>query len=861
MIKKNIFTSIACLLFSFQLLVAQDGTVRGRIKDDLNRVVGEAKLEVLNSGGVIRYADTKGNYEIKLPSNEIWRIQFTHPAYDTTVLELKVLPGYVHNEPIIMRSKTLNEQVIQGRQEITDFSRNEQMEILPIKPEDAAQIPMATSIERVIALYSGGNSNEFSSQYRVRGGSFDENLVYVNGIEIYRPFLARNGQQEGLGFTNSALADEVYFSTGGFGARFGDKLSSVLDVRYRTPSRFRGTAEVGLLTTNLHLEGIVQRDSAKKKGYRPGTFTWLVGARRYSWEYLLNSLETTGDYRPNYLDLQSMFTWTPKSKGFGSAQPDDASAQPSSFKVKERGNGRLDTIYKTLNPVKVTGFFTAARNNYRFIPRASTTTFGTIQQAFRLRTGFAGEEVTRYTTGQGAVMLTVQPTTRFKMDYTLSAFRTEEAELFDVEGGYVIGEVNTNFGSDEFGESEFDLGVGSIYRHARNYLSATVLSAQARYEFTLDKNSKHKIYAGARYVWQDINDDLKEYNGLDSAGFFVNQSGGFGIDEYIRGQANLQSNQVKAYVQHRWRIGKAATLNTGLRGYYYDLTNETLLSPRIQLAYDFSKLPNGADVRLRLAGGIYYQPPFYREFRRLDGTLNLDIKSQKAIHAIAGVDYQFEAWGRTFRFFGEAYYKHLDNLIPFEMQNIRLRYYPDEVATGYAYGLDARVHGQFIKGVDSWVSVNLLSTRENIVGDSLVLDGGEREEIGFIPRPTDQRLAVSLYFQDELPLNPTFKVHLNYVYNSGIRAGPPATFPLRTAFSMPSYQRVDIGFSKIFVINGSSADRGIESIWTTLEIFNAFQRANTVSYIWIKDLENRQFAVPNNLSARLLNFRVIVKFR
>ncbi|MEZ4688399.1 MAG: hypothetical protein R3B47_20755 [Bacteroidia bacterium] len=850
MTRKNIITIIAALLCGTQWALAQDGTVRGRIKDEINRPVGEVKLEVLDSGGLTRYADKEGNYEVKLPSGRIWQIRFTHPAFDTTVLELRVLPGYVHNEPIIMRDKTLGQQVIQGRQEITDFSRNEQMEILPIKPEDAARIPMATSIERVVALYSGGNSNEFSSQYRVRGGSFDENLVYVNGIEIYRPFLARNGQQEGLGFTNSSLADEVYFSTGGFGARFGDKMSSVLDVTYRTPNRFRGTIEAGLLTTNLHLEGIAQREKAKQEGYRPGAFTWLMGARRYSWSYLLNSLETTGDYRPNFYDLQSMFTWTPKSKVKG-----------ESFKVKERGNGRLDTVYTTLSPVKLSAFFTAARNNYKFTPRAASTTFGTIQQAFRLRTGFAGEEYTRYTTGQGALMLTVQPTTRFKMDYTLSAFRTEEAELFDVEGGYVLGEVNTNFGSDEFGESEFDLGVGSIYRHARNYLSATVLSAQARYEFTLDKNSTHKIYAGARYVWQNIDDDLKEYNGLDSAGYFVDQTGRFGIEEYIRGQANLKSNQFKAYLQHRWRLGKAATLNTGIRAYHYDLTDETLLSPRIQLSYDFSRLPNGADVRLRLAGGIYYQPPFYREFRRLDGTLNLDIKSQKAMHAIAGVDYQFEGWGRPFRFFGELYFKKLDNLIPFEMQNIRLRYYPDDIATGYAYGLDARVHGQFIKGVDSWVSVNLLKTQEDVVGDSLLLSTGEKQAVGYIPRPTDQRLAVSVYFQDELPLNPTYKVHLNYVFNSGIRFGPPETFPYRTAFSMPSYQRVDLGFSKIFIVNGGSADRGIESIWATLEIFNAFQRANTVSYIWIKDLENRQFAVPNNLSARLLNFRVIVKFR
>ncbi|MFK7970994.1 MAG: hypothetical protein AB8F95_11530 [Bacteroidia bacterium] len=839
------------MLFAVQVGFGQDGTVRGKIKNEINQPVGNVNIAVLTTNGNRYTSDSEGNYELKLPPGKVYRIRFTHPAHDTTILELRIIPGYVHNEPIIMRNRMLREQVIQGRQKISDFSRNEQMEILPIKPEDAAQIPMVTSIEKVGARYSGGNSNEFSSQYRVRGGSFDENLVYVNGIEIYRPFLARNGQQEGLGFTNSSLADEVYFSTGGFGARFGDKLSSVLDVTYRTPSRFRGTAEVGLLTTNLHLEGIIQGKEKANTNDRPGKFTWLMGARRYSWAYLLNSLETRGQYSPNFADLQSMFTWSPKLKA----------SKNRGYKFKVRKDGSIDTLYTTSTPVKLTGFFTASRNNYRFEPESASTTFGTIQKAFRLRTGFAGQEFTRYTTGQGALMLSIQPTTRFKTTFTVSAFKTEEAELFDVEGGYVLGEVNTNFGSDEFGESEFDLGVGSVYRHARNYLSATVLSGQIRGDWNLDKDGKHKLYFGGRYVYQDIKDDLKEYNGVDSAGYFINQNGQFGITEYIRGKENLVSNQYKGYLQYRLQMGKAATLNTGVRALYYDLTDELLFSPRVQLSYDFSKLPNGSNVRVRLAGGVYYQPPFYREFRRLDGTLNLDIKSQRAVHAIAGVDYQFKGWGRPFRFFGEAYYKKMDNLIPFEMQNIRLRYYPDRIAEGYAYGLDARVHGQFIKGVDSWVSLNLLSTRENIVGDSLVLDNGELQEIGFIPRPTDQRLAVSVYFQDELPLNPTYKVHLNYVYNSGIRFGPPETFNLRTAFGMPSYQRMDIGFSKVFIVRGKGSDRGIESIWTTLEIFNVFQRANTVSYNWVKDLENRQFAVPNNLSARLLNFRVIVKFK
>jgi hypothetical protein len=834
---KKLLLIASLLIFCASSLTAQTGVVKGKVKNELNETIPKVKVEVLETELLPRYTNAEGEYYLRLKSEQKYRIRFTHPTHDTSVLEIRVLPAYTHNEPITMRTLNVTELEIIGQARPTDMNSEEQMEVAPVSAEDAGKMALVTSAERLIAAVTGGSNNEFSSQYQVRGGNFDENLVYVNGIEIYRPFLARAGQQEGLGFSNLNLTQEIKFSTGGFSARYGDRLSSVLDITYRDPDRFRGTVEAGLLTNSLHLEGSVGKQQRDSLGRRPGKFTYLLGARYFSFRYLLNSLESAGNYQPNFGDFQGMFTYVPRRSG-------------RTYKEVIRKDGTLDTVYLPLERFKITSFFALSRNNYLFLPEARQTTFGTIQQAFRLRVAAEGREFTRYTTGLGAVMFTHRPNTRLKFDYTFTAYRAQEAELFDVEGGYLLSEVNTNFGSDEFGEEQFTLGIGTLFNHARNYLTINVLSGQGRGEWTVDKDRRHRLYFGAKYVHQEIEDDLKEYAAKDSAGYFIDSLGQFGLEEYIRGISLLKNNTYKAYLQHRWQISPRLVLNYGLRTLYFDQTDELLLAPRGQLIYNAKFEGGEPKLRLRLAAGVYHQPPLYREFRRLDGTLNLNVKSQRSTHFIAGLDYQFLMWNRDFRFFSEIYYKDLRNLIPYEVQNVRLRYYPDKVARGYATGIDARLHGQFIKGVDSWVSVNLLSTQEDVEGDTL----------GFVRRPTDQRFSFSMYFQDELPINPTYKVHVSYIYGSGLRFGPPREFEQRTNFGFPAYHRVDLGFSKVFAFK-KTPKRGVESIWATLEIFNLLQRANTVSYLWIRDLENRQFAVPNNLSARLLNFRLVVKFR
>jgi len=827
---------LACILF-WGNIHAQNGTLRGKVVNPDNRPIENASIRV-ESTEFRQQTDQEGNFELSLPGDETYVIRITHATHQTVRFQINIKPGFSYFRSIKMLEITLEESVITDERDPTDLDDPLQMQLLPIETEKLIEMPTFNrSIEAAMRFMPGVSSNnEFSSQYRVRGGNFDENLVYVNGIEIYRPFLARAGQQEGLGFSNPDMAQEVKFSTGGFAAQYGDRLSSVLDITYRTPREFRATAELGLITVNLHAEG---RSAGNND--RPGKFTYLLGARRFATSYLFNSLETTGEYQPNYVDLQGMFTYTPKF-------------QDRAPRFRELNNGKVDTVYYPNEPLKITTFVALTRNNFEFEPGGRESTFGTIQQAFRIRVGFAGQEVSSYTTGLGALKLTHRPNLRWKFDYIFTAFQTQENELIDVEGGYLLGEVNTNFGSDEFNESSFDLGVGSEIRHARNYLRANVLSGQVRSEWSIRGKRKHRLLWGLKYERQNIEDDLKEYVALDSADYIVDRESQFRVDEYIRGEANLSANIYKAYLQHEWRLDRTKTLVTGGRLIYHDLIDEWMISPRIQFVQDFSRLNTGNHLRLRFATGLYQQPPFYREYRRLDGTLNFNINPQQSAHFIAGLDYQFNAWGRPFKLLTEAYYKRLYNLIPYEIQNIRIRYYPDEVADGYAYGLDARLNGEFIRGVDSWISMGILKTAEDIQGD----------DRGAVPRPTDQRFTFAMYFQDELPLNPTFKVHVNYIFGSGLRFGPPRVFENRTAFDFPAYQRVDLGFSKVITFSPDEAREqkvGIESIWATLEIFNLFQRENTVSHIWIQDINNRQFAVPNFLSARLLNARIIMRFR
>ncbi|MEO0900192.1 MAG: TonB-dependent receptor plug domain-containing protein [Bacteroidota bacterium] len=808
--------------------------------DRLAQGIPNSSIEIIGYGDKTS-SDSLGNYELAIPGNRQIRISFTAKGYQESILELSTIDGRVYKQNVKLLDLVEVENVdIVGEKDPTSIDDRSSMLVNPISLEEAIEIPVvAPSVENLVRYQPGVvSNNEFSSQYQVRGGSFDENLVYVNGIEIYRPFLARSGRQEGLGFSNASMAQGIKFSTGGFAAQYGDKLSSVLDITYKNPKEFKGTAEIGIVNNNFHVEG---RSKNKKNPNQPGKFSYLMGARRFSLGYFLNSLETQGSYRPNFLDYQGLFTYTP-------------SFDPKPPTIKVRKNGRIDTVYHPNERLKFSAFVAVSRNRYLSEPQSQETTVGTFSDPFRLFIGFSGLELSTYTTGLGALSIEHKPSTRLNFQYILTSFRTNENEFIDLFSGYRLGAVNTNLGSDEFGEAEFDDEIGADYLHARNSLNASVSSLQAKGRWIFGKDLQHRLFFGAKVQYQDIVDRLKEYTLTDSANYVVNLQGQFDVQEYVKVSNRLQGFQYKTYLQHQWDISDRLLWTWGARASYYTINQQWLFSPRAELLFKALQDEDGETrLRLRLAGGIYQQLPFYREFRRFDGSLNLDQKAQQSTHAIIGAEYRFFLWNRPFVLFSEAYHKYLENIIPYEIQSIRIRYYPDSVANGFAQGVDLRVNGEFIKGVDSWVSIGILKTVEQPSND--------RERRVF--RPTDQRFTFAMYFQDELPNNPTFKAHVSYQYGSGTRHGPPRSFDSRTAFKFPVFQRVDLGFSKLITFKRKAETlkkRGLASIWATFEIYNLIQYPNTGSFIWVPDLDNNRYAIPNRLSDRLVNLRFVVKF-
>ncbi len=820
-----VFATAIFLCFSTDAFAQSYASVRGKIRDRYNhavdsieiRVEGEQILLTTDSSGTFSFETSPGKKRIS------FRDVRSMIRYHIAVREVILSAADKKYLSVIMSEFELLVEIGDNADDPTGLPDRPAFQILPIDPKEVRNMPSPKiDIESKLEMMGAIKNNELSSQYRVRGGNFDENLIYVNDVEIYRPFLIRSGQQEGLGFVNPNLADVVAFSTGGFESRYGDKMSSVLDVKYKSPYKFHGSAEVGLISANFHLEG---SSVNKSDSSQPGRFSYLLAARRFAIRYVLNSLDVSGNYQPDFHDVQGLFA------------------------------------YEFNNRLKVSFLYNVASNKYRFIPETRETSFGTVQTVLRLRVAFEGRELTEYLTALGALTLEHKPSSKLRFKYIFTGFGSRESEVFDVEGGYWLSDVNTNFGNEGFNEVVFDRGVGTNFRHARNYLEARVLAMEQRGEWFPGQSFKHHISWGLRAQNQVISDEITEWNGVDSAGYFE-------IVEHIRSQLRLDNYQYKAFIQDQWSVnGKGSNrIIAGSRAVYNTLNGQFFMSPRVQFVYDPSSAQAPTDLeseeyrkwekrryQLRIATGLYHQPAFYREMRAHDGSLNTSIAAQTSAHFMCGGDYRFEAWGRPFKFYGELYYKYLDNLIPFEIDNVRVRYYPNNPGIGYAYGIDLRVNGEFIRNVDSWMSLGLLNTKEDITGDGQ----------GYVNRPTNQLFTFAMYFQDELPINPTYKVHVNFVYGSGLHIGPPGSLVNRTAFTAPAYNRVDLGFSKLISFRSIEEynDRlAIQSFWISVEIFNLFQRSNTVSYTWIKDVYNTQFAVPNFLSARLLNVRMIGTF-
>jgi hypothetical protein len=782
------FWSIGLVLSMPVLSLAQTGRLALKIVSSENRPLPYAQAEI---SGLTYTADSSGRLLLTLPAGK-YRLRLSHIQAQPLETEVWVQANTSLPLTYSLRTREIATDTLTIRDEKTlptQLPDRPFLQPIPIRTEALRTMPsLKPDLESRLQLMGAASGNEFSSQYRVRGGNFDENLVYAGEVEIYRPFSARSGQQEGLGFTNPLLIEEAFFSTGGFEARFGDRLSSVLQVTYKRREKPERLVEVGLLSQSIALIG------------KKGSLYYALGGRRFAIGYLLQTLPVKGQYRPVFYDGQAYLAW-------------------SKYR-EEREAWRAELL--------TTGLL----NRYRFFPQTGEATFGLINYALRVNLYFAGTELLRYNTGQTAFILTHRPSQRLRLSLISSFFQSLEDELIDNEGAYFLGEVQTSLGSNLYNEVVVLRGAGSQIRHARNYLDLLTFYSEHRGEWNWDPSLRHRLSWGLRLQYEAFRDRVYEWSAIDSADYVR-------MEEQYFWDQRLHNHRYMGFLQETWRQGPWR-LEVGLRFHWATNNRQWLFSPRLQALYQ--PTPR---VQWRLGLGHYAQPPYYRELRGIDYQLFPAVKAQQSLQAVAGVDYSFSLWGRPLRYFTEVYYKHLWDLVPYEIENVRLRYYGENLAKGYAYGLDMRLNGEFLAGTDSWFSLSLLSTRE------------KPQTLPWMRRPSDQRLCFAFYFQDELPTNPLYKLNIQFIFATGTPFGVPRQLERRTIFQMPFYNRVDLGLSRVILF---SEKKWLRSLWVGIDIFNLFERYNVVSYQWISDVYGVRWAVPNYLSARLVNLRVIGEF-
>lgn len=832
---------ISILIVSNIVYAQKAGMITGKVTDENGLYVEMVNVSISGEpGGTSTSAD--GSYSLQVPASKQVKVIYSFIGYKTDTAYVKVAAGEKLrvNRTITSIATELSSIVIEDKQ-----IRN--TNLIRIDARTVNALPTASGgIESLLKTMPGVvSNNELSSQYSVRGGNYDENLVYVNDIEIYRPFLVRTGQQEGLSFLNSDLVSSVLFSAGGFDAKYGDKLSSVLDIKYKHPSKFAASATASLLGATAHIEGV----SKDKK------FTYLAGARYKTNQYLLNAMETKGSYRPVCFDFQSLLTYTLSDK--------------------------LE--------LAVLGYVSS--NNYTMIPESRETKFGTYFTPLRLTMYFEGQEVDKFDSRMGAITLTQKPNKNLQIKWITTAYNSRETESFDVLAEYYIALLDNQPSTTDSIEVVETKGVGGYFNHARNQLDMTVLNAENRYSYIKGKN-----YAqwGIKYQHEIIDDRMNEWQRIDSAAFSIPYHAGipgqpgnltdFNLNYHLQNSNSIISNRYTAFAQNTWTLdgdSTALAFTAGVRFNYWDYNNQFIFSPRASVSY---KPHWEKDVMLRFSAGYYYQPPFYRELRNLEGDINPNLKAQKSIQFVAGSDLNFHSWGRPFKFVTEVYYKHLTDLVPYQVDNVRIQYLGINGSKGYAYGLDMKINGEFVKGVESWASLSLMKTQEDLYDDKYteyynksgeVIHIGYTEDVvavdstviypGYIPRPTDQRITFGLFFQDYLPMNPTFKMNIGLYFGSGLPTGAPNT-PLYThTYRLPPYRRIDIGLSKQFIGGEAMHPKkgffsGFKSLWVTAEILNLLQVNNTVSYTWVKDVNNNMYGVPNYLTPRQINIKIGAEF-
>ena len=802
-------------------LMAQTATLRGVLLDELNNPIENATISA-NLNGTI--SNSNGFYILEIPSNKDINVEFSHINHKPVRVIFNLRNGQEFEfNPVLKIDIEQIETVV-----ITGTKRSVFEGVTTISPEIIRTIKGAQpGVENLLKTLPGVNiSNELSTQYSVRGGNFDENLVYVNGIEVYRPFLVRSGQQEGLSFVNTNMVQDVQFSAGGFQAKYGDKLSSVLDITYRKPTEF------GLRTDFSLLGGSITAEGASKNN----KFSALVGLRYRDNTLLVDAKETQTNYEPQFLDAQTYMNYKISPK----------------FNLSFLGN--------------------ITSNTYNYAPKTRQTNFGTLQNPIALLVFYEGQEQDAYSTYFGALNGSYQVNENLNLQLIGSSFHTTEQEYFDILAQYRLGEVNSYIGDENLGEVEFSEGIGGQIDHARNDLDALITTIEHRGDY---KKNKNHFQWSIKYTNEDIRDRVVEWEVIDSAGFSINppnldqfdnqpytpNTGPLAPYQNIRATNSTTVQRLQAFAQwsKRSSLGSSEVFyNFGVRAHQWNVNGQNInskqqmvFSPRGQ----FSIKPNGKkDMLYRLSGGLYYQPPFYRELRDVNGTVNSNVKAQRSIHLVAGHEYSFKLWKRPFKLISEAYYKSLSDVNPYTVENVRIRYAANNNAKAYAYGLDVRLNGEFVAGTESWFSFGYLKTEEAI--------GGKE----FIARPMDQRLKFGVLFQDYIPQLPNMKMYLNLVYNTGVPGGSPSYADVYSYQNrLPDYKRADIGMSYVLVDAKNRAKNGWKKRFKELsfgvEIFNIFDVQNSITNTWVRDVySKRQYSIPNYLTPRVFNIRLNMRF-
>ena len=815
---KNKSYILNIIIFLIPLIVlSQKSYIKGVVLDINNNPIENVNISSESKAGAT--TNSNGFYSIEIKSLTNVNITFSHVNFKSISFPINLKTNEVYEfYPVMDINIEQIEEIV-----LNSNKRTELKSILSIDPQIIRTIKGAQpGIENLLKTLPGVNiSNELSTQYSVRGGNFDENLVYVNGIEIYRPFLVRSGQQEGLSFVNSNLIKNIKFSAGGFQSKYGDKLSSVLDIEYKNPNGNNLAGNFNLLGGNITLNNISKNAKVSN----------ILGIRYRDNSMLVNSRETITNYNPKFIDIQNFLT--------------------------ANINEKFSLNFLSYMSV----------NNYNYKPQSRQTNFGTLDDPTALIVYYQGQEKDKYQTVFGAAKLNFKASVNTELSLITSAFQTSEKEYFDILAQYRLGEVNNNIGDEGLGDVEFSEGIGSQLNHGRNNLNAIIYNIEHKGNY---KKNDNNLEWSLKFTKEDIKDRIVEWEVIDSTGFSIDppffeslgdqpytaNEGPIVPYQNIRKTNNTKTNRIQSYVQWSKNSNIGATeiySNAGVRLHGWSIDNQKMnfvFSPRFQIGIkpDWKK-----DMIFKLSGGVYHQPPFYRELRDYSGEINYGVKAQKSIHLVASNEYSYSLWNRPFKLTSEIYYKDMTNVNAYTVDNVRIRYLANNNAKAYAYGLDLRLNGEFIKGTESWFSFGYLNTKENI------------DNQGYIPRPSDQRLKFGILFQDYIPNIPDLKMYLNLVYNTGVPGGAPSyanSYDYQNR--LPDYKRVDLGISYVIVNGEKNYKKGWKKNFSDLsiglEIFNMFDIQNSITNTWVRDVySKRQYSIPNYLTPRLLNLTIDMK--